>query len=195
MSDQCSQRSASVTRLQRRWHLRIGIDESDEEAGFRSGHGFGVRCAWRRRGRSISSNAPNRSIAKIDSVQYLFPAQVTVTAGKPIPVALHFRIAQGLHINSHTPSDDYLIPTTFSIPDGAGVRLDAATYPAGTAMTLPADPTDQAQRVYRRVHDSGADRGHAGQSPVQAKLRYQACDQNQCLPPKTITVPIDVIAK
>jgi hypothetical protein len=26
-------------------------------------------------------------------------------------------------------------------------------------------------------------------------LHYQACDQSQCLPPKTITVPIDVIAK
>ena len=26
-----------------------------------------------------------------------------------------------------------------------------------------------------------------------AKLHYQACDQNACLPPKTITVPIDVL--
>jgi len=30
---------------------------------------------------------------------------------------------------------------------------------------------------------------------VEAKLRYQACDANACLPPKTITVPIDVVAK
>jgi hypothetical protein len=30
---------------------------------------------------------------------------------------------------------------------------------------------------------------------VQGKLRYQACNDSQCLPPKTITVPIDVIGK
>jgi hypothetical protein len=30
---------------------------------------------------------------------------------------------------------------------------------------------------------------------VEAKLRYQACDQTQCMPPKTITVPIDIVAK
>ena len=35
----------------------------------------------------------------------------------------------------------------------------------------------------------------AGNHTVQAKLRYQACDQNQCLPPKTITVPIEVTGK
>ncbi len=153
---------------------------------------FGALAA---QGQVDSSNAPNRSIVKIDSVQYLFPAQVSVTAGKPIPVALHFRIAQGLHINSHTPSEDYLIPTTFSIPDGAGVRLDAATYPAGTAMTLPADPTTKLSVYTGEFTIQARIVATPGSHLVQAKLRYQACDQNQCLPPKTITVPIDVIAK
>jgi hypothetical protein len=35
----------------------------------------------------------------------------------------------------------------------------------------------------------------AGNHLVQGKLRYQACNDSQCLPPKTITVPIDVIGK
>ncbi len=153
---------------------------------------FGILAV---QGQAISSNAPNRSIAKVDSVQYLFPEQVSVTAGKPIPLALHFRIAQGLHINSHTPSEDYLIPTTFTIPDGAGVRLDAATYPAGTAMTLPADPTTKLSVYTGEFTIQARIVATPGNHLVQAKLRYQACDQNQCLPPKTITVPIDVIAK
>jgi len=128
-------------------------------------------------------------------VQYLFPEQVSVTAGKPILLALHFRIAQGLHINSHTPSEDYLIPTTFSIPGGVGVRLDAATYPAGTAMTLPADPTTKLSVYTGEFIIQARIVATPGDHLVQAKLRYQACDQNQCLPPKTIAVPIDVIAK
>jgi hypothetical protein len=153
---------------------------------------FGTLAA---QGQVVSSSAPNRSIVKVDSVQYLFPAQVSVIASKPIPVALHFRIAQGLHINSHTPSEDYLIPTTFSIPGGAGVRLDAATYPAGTAMTLPADPTTKLSVYTGEFTIQARIVATPGNHLVQAKLRYQACDQNQCLPPKTITVPIDVIAK
>ena len=35
----------------------------------------------------------------------------------------------------------------------------------------------------------------AGDHLVEAKLRYQACDEAQCMPPKTITVPIDVVGK
>ena len=153
---------------------------------------FGMFAA---QGQVVTASAPNRSIAKVDSVQYLFPGRVSVTAGKAIPLALHFRIAQGLHINSHTPSEDYLIPTEFSIPDGAGVRLDAATYPAGTAMTLPADPTTKLSVYTGEFIIQARIVATPGNHLVQAKLRYQACDQNQCLPPKTIDVPIDVIAK
>ena len=82
-----------------------------------------VRCA-RRAAAERESHAQSRPLVKTDAVTYLFPEQVSVPAGKPGQVALHFRVAQGLHINSHTPSDEFLIPTTFSIPDGSGVRLE-----------------------------------------------------------------------
>ncbi|MGA8781468.1 MAG: hypothetical protein WB567_12030, partial [Terracidiphilus sp.] len=84
----------------------------------------------------VSPNAQNRSVIKTDAVRYLFPEQLTLPAGKPSQVALHFRVAEGLHINSHTPSDEYLIPTDFSIPDGSGSKLIAATYPTGSIITL-----------------------------------------------------------
>lgn len=143
----------------------------------------------------VSTNAQNRPAAKTDAVQYLYPEQVTVPADKPAPVALHFRVAQGLHINSHTPSDEFLIPTTFSIPGGAGVRLDAATYPAGTTITLPADPKTRLSVYTGEFAIQTRLVVAPGNHLVQARLRYQACDQSQCLPPKTITVPIDVIGK
>jgi hypothetical protein len=115
--------------------------------------------------------------------------------GKASPVALHFRVAQGLHINSHTPSDDYLIPTAFSIPDGSGVRLDAATYPAGSMISLPIDPKTRLSVYTGEFEIQTRMVATAGNHLVQARLHYQACDQNQCMPPKTITVPIDVIGK
>src|ERR1039458_7005731 len=54
--------------------------------------------------------------AATPAVVFLYPEQVTVPAGKPTTVALHFRIAPGLHINSHTPRQEELIPTTLTIP-------------------------------------------------------------------------------
>ena len=105
---------------------------------------------------SLHGDSQNRSLLKTEAVAYLFPEQVTVAAGKPSPVTLHFRIASGLHINSHTPSEDYLIPTTFSIPDGGGVRLDKAEYPAAFSSRCPTTE-DEAERVLRRLLSAGAD--------------------------------------
>ena len=65
------------------------------------------------------------------AVAYLFPEQVSVTAGKPSAVDLHFRVADGLHINSHAPHEEALIPTTLNLPDSSGVRLAQADFPPG----------------------------------------------------------------
>jgi len=152
-------------------------------------------CALAPHGQSLTPAAQSRSLVKTDAVTYLFPEQVNVPAGKPSQVSLHFRIAQGLHINSHTPKDDFLIPTTFSIPDLSGVRLDAATYPAGTVMTLPIDPTTKLSVYTGEFIIQARIVAAAGNHLVQGKLHYQACDNNQCMPPKTINVAFDVIGK
>lgn len=137
----------------------------------------------------------NRTILKNDAVQYLFPEQVTVPAGKPSPINLHFRIAPGLHINSSKPSEDYLIPTAFSIPEGAGVKLDNATYPPGVFITLPADPNTKLSVYTGEFAIQARIVATPGNHLIEAKLRYQACNQSECLPPKTIPVAIDVIGK
>jgi hypothetical protein len=148
----------------------------------------------------VSNSPRNDSPIKTDAVQYLFPEQVSVPAGKPSPVILHFRVAQGLHINSHTPSDKFLIPTDFSIsdsvgPDGTGVRLNGATYPAGTIISLAFDPKTKLSVYTGEFAIQARIEVTPGNHLVQGKLHYQACDQNQCMPPKTIDVPINVIGK
>ena len=138
------------------------------------------------------ADSASRSVLKGAAVEYMFPEQVTVTAGKASDVDLHFRIAEGMHINSHTPKDEYLIPTTFSIPDGLGVRLEQASYPAGADFTLPSDPQNKLS-VYTGefvIHTRIV--AEAGNHLVEAKLHFQACDKTACMPPKTIPVAIDV---
>jgi hypothetical protein len=136
-----------------------------------------------------------QSQARPEAVAYLFPEQVSVPAGKSTSVALHFRISQGLHIQSHTPSDEDFIATVFSIPADSGVSLDAATYPPGTVLTLPIDPKTKLSVYTGEFVIQARIAATAGNHLVEAKLHYQACDQTQCMPPRTITVPIDVIGK
>ncbi len=147
------------------------------------------------RAQVVSPAMQDRSIIKTDAVQYLFPEQVSVPAGKASPVTLHFRVAQGLHINSHTPSDAFLIPTDFSIPEGVGVQLHSAIYPPGTIISLTFDPKTKLSVYTGEFIIQARIVATPGNHLVQGKLHYQACDQNQCMPPKTINVPIDVIGK
>lgn len=135
------------------------------------------------------------STEKTEAVRYLYPEQVTVPAGKSTQVALHFRVAQGLHINSHTPKYDFLIPTAISFPASSGVSLDAANYPAGTEFVLPADPSTKLNVYTGEFVIQAKITAVPGNHLVEAKLRYQACDQTQCMPPKTVTVAMDVVGR
>ena len=135
----------------------------------------------------ISPNAQSRPPVKTDAVQYLFPEQVSVSAGTPSPVTLHFRVAQGLHINSNAPSDPYLIPTAFSIPAGENVRLAAAAYPPGSIISLAFDPKTKLSVYTGDFTIQARIVAAAGNHLMQGKLRYQACDNNQCMPPRRST--------
>ncbi len=152
-------------------------------------------AAWMAIGQSPVLGRSNRQVVKREAVQYLFPEQVRVTSGKSSPVALHFRISPGLHINSHTPADQYLIGTEFTIPESSGVRLDAADYPPGTEFRPEADPGMKLDVYTGEFTIKARIVATPGNHLVEASLRYQACDQNACMPPKTITVPIDVVGK
>jgi len=120
---------------------------------------------------------------------------VTVTAGKASNVELHFRVAQGLHINSHTPKEEFLIPTAFAIPNGLGVRLEAASYPEGKDFTLPTDPGNKLSVYTDEFVIQARIVAAPGNHLVEAKLHFQACNNTACMPPKTIPVAIDVIGK
>jgi Disulphide bond corrector protein DsbC len=143
----------------------------------------------------VPANPPARSPVAASAVAYLFPEQVSVPAGKPTPVTLHFRVAPGLHINSHTPTSEFFIPTTLTFPADSGMRLDAAAYPAGALITLPIDPGSKLSVYTGEFAIQARLVAAPGDHLVQGKLRYQACNDSECLPPKTIPVAIDVIGK
>jgi hypothetical protein len=146
-------------------------------------------------GQIVAMESRTPAADKTPAVSYLFPEQISAPAEKATQVELHFRVAQGMHINSHTPGESELIPTTFSIPQGAGARLAEASYSAGETISLAADPGTKLDVYTGEFVIRARIVPQAGNHLVQAQLRYQACNQTQCLPPRTLEVPIDVIGK
>jgi hypothetical protein len=159
-------------------------------AGLLAAMALGQTPVGTRSDRSLTQTGP---AAEKGSVEFLFPEQVTVPANKASTVTLHFRVAPGMHINSHSPKDAFLIPTVFTLPEGGGVQLEAVTYPAGAEFALPLEPKNKLSVYTGEFVLLARIVAAPGDHLVEAKLRYQACDNNACMPPRTLIVAMDVV--
>lgn len=140
-----------------------------------------------------TSDSPNANSTQM--VRYLFPQQVTLEAGKPQIIEMHFRIADGLHINSHAPRQKSLIRTELMVAEPEGVKISAVDFPPGSDYAFPADPS-QKLSVYTgefvlKMHITA----QRGDHLIQSALRYQACDAHTCFPPRNAPLAVDVIAQ
>jgi hypothetical protein len=111
-------------------------------------------------------------------------------------VNLNFRVPSGYHINSNTPKSEFLIPTALKMDLPTDIILGKIQYPAGADMSFPFSP-DEKLSVYSgdftiavAVHPL-----HSvvpGKYVMHGVLRYQACDNAACYPPKTLPVSFEV---
>lgn len=132
-----------------------------------------------------------------DRVVALGPAAaVTVTPGKPTRVTLQFRVASGFHINSNHPTSELLVPTALSLDPPTDIAIGRVTYPAGVDANFTFAPSETLS-VYAGRFDitavmSAAKTATPGKYRVHAKLRYQACDDRACYPPKSVPADFDI---
>ena len=131
-----------------------------------------------------------------DPVVYQFPEQVTLTRGKPQSVDLHFRIRDGLHINSHSPRDKTLIRTELIVAEPPGIDVQAVEFPPGESFASKAFPNDKLS-VYtgELILHARLAATRPGEHMLQAALHYQACDADTCFPPKNAPIALDIVAK
>jgi hypothetical protein len=143
----------------------------------------------------FSGSSSAESKAAKGMVSYLFPEQVSIPAQKSTEVDLHFRVADGLHINSHTPREKSLIATSLAVAGTSALKVTSVEFPTGVDYAFAFEPSEKLS-VYTgdftlKAHLTAP----AGSYLLQGLLRYQACDSRSCYPPKTIPVAVDVIAK
>jgi hypothetical protein len=121
---------------------------------------------------------------------------VTATRTQQTVVDLNFRVARGFHINSNTPKSEFLIPTALKMDLPTDIALGKIDYPPGEDLSFPFSP-DEKLNVYTGDFTIPVT-VHPLQSVVPGKyvmhgvLRYQACDNAQCFPPKTVPVNFEV---
>jgi hypothetical protein len=125
---------------------------------------------------------------------------VTIKQGKSSSVPLLFRVSSGYHINSNRPKSEFLIPTALKVDATTDILIGKITYPEGQDMSFAFAP-DEKLNVYagdfevdvlvRPLRDV-----QVGKYVIRGTLKYQACDNAACYPPKQLPVSFDVkIAK
>ena len=124
----------------------------------------------------------------------LLTDSLQLTANKAQDVELRFRVEPGFHINSHKPKDELLIPTELRLDSGT-LHIADEQYPPGSHFRLQVgsgEDLDVYQGEFRVVLRIAAPKGD---TTLSGLLRYQACDNAACFPPRTLPVKIIVTAK
>jgi hypothetical protein len=134
--------------------------------------------------------------SKKPSVTLLPAGLVSIPGGTPGHAHLRFRISSGFHINSNTPKSEFLIPTVLKLNAPTDIVIGKITYPAGQDMSFPFAPNEKLS-VYsgeftvavlvRPLHNV-----IPGKYMFRGQLRYQACDNAACYPPKNLPVQFEV---
>ncbi|MFQ5568187.1 MAG: protein-disulfide reductase DsbD domain-containing protein [Rhodothermales bacterium] len=116
-----------------------------------------------------------------------------VRAGTAFEMFVVVHVAEGWHVNAHRPTLKYLIGTAFTLE---------AAYDLHVAETYYPDPvhrrfgfTEDTLVVYEGVFSiilaaRAAKSMRAGSYALKGSLRVQACNDQVCLRPSTVAVPV-----
>lgn len=120
--------------------------------------------------------------------------RLTVKAGETLIAKVRFHLAQGYHTNSNTPSDPYLIPlklTWESAPlEVAGIEYPKPHFEKYAFAEKPLSVFTGDFDVTTRLKAPPS--APKGPRELNGKLRYQACTDTTCLPPKTAAFKLRV---
>lgn len=127
----------------------------------------------------VNVEAPEKVVAKKNTTQ-------------PVDIVIH--VKNGYHVNSTTPSDEYLIPLKLTFTDGS-VQVADISFPKPKMQKFqfseaPISVYEGQIRTTARVKVPAS--AESGITHLQGKLRYQACSERACLPPRILDVKIPV---
>ena len=140
-------------------------------------------------------------IASVDAVAQTSAPRVTLSgtvdsavAGSEELVDAMFEITlpDGYHVNSDAPLDEFLKPTRLLLETPEGVSVAEIRYPE--ALMFKTQFSDEPLAVYEHRFRIDVTLGvadlAAGEYPLQATLKYQACSDRICYPPASRQIEV-----
>lgn len=126
-------------------------------------------------------------------LNYTPPRKIAAHPGTTVESSLPLQLRPGYHVNSNTPPDQYLIPLRLTWNPGVLQPTDV-TFPSAEnrKYAFSEKPLSVYGGEFALVtrFKVPAD-APAGPFQLTGKLRYQACNDQMCLPPKTLDVTIN----
>jgi len=130
------------------------------------------------------------------AIVYNPPEITSINRGHLGGVVLQFRIPNGFHINSNQPKQEYLKKTELKLDAPTDIAIAGVTYPAGEDRSFPFDPNEKlnvytgdfAVKVLVRPLRTVMPAKYA----VHGMLKYQACDNAACYPPKQLPIIFEI---
>jgi hypothetical protein len=136
----------------------------------------------------VGASRPATAAAGPDvRVRLLAPARIG--AGKPATLVVEMVLGRGWHVNSHTPSHAYLVPTTATLSTSAGA-LSELRYPRHVErrFEFSEEPLAVYEGTVRFETELTVPAGVTDNVELAAVVSYQPCNEHQCFPPATAKV-------
>ena len=122
-----------------------------------------------------------------------------IQPGTDFKIAVVASIAEGWHVNAN-PTREPLIPTEITLPDIQNISFGEVVYPVGDTLNL--ESIGGLASVYHDTITFGIPATLLKNATIETtalnlKLTYQACNDEQCLFPKTLDVkiPLEIVSK
>jgi DsbC/DsbD-like thiol-disulfide interchange protein len=121
------------------------------------------------------------------------PPKIAGTRNASIQAKIPVTVKAGYHVNSNTPSDEYLIPLKLTWKSTGGLEAGQVTYPKPSQEKY--EFSEKPLSVYTGnfdlvAHFKVAANAPAGPGIAVGQLRYQACNDRACFPPKSIEISV-----
>ena len=116
-----------------------------------------------------------------------------VGRGRSVQGTVVMEIPSGYHANSNRPLEKFLIPTQLQIEAPQGIRVGPILYPRPLLRSLKFSKSKVSVFEGRTTirFTVTVPRGFAGNSAaLNARLRFQACNDDTCFPPQTREVKL-----
>ncbi|MCS7273579.1 MAG: thioredoxin family protein [Fimbriimonadales bacterium] len=116
--------------------------------------------------------------------------------GSPVNGIVLLKVEKPYHVNANPPSEDYLIPTELKIEASKGYKVGKIEYPKPLEKAY-----EFSQGKPLKVYEGDVPikfqilldkRVPKGTLVVKATLRYQACDDRNCYPPRILRIEIKI---